>query len=121
MLTQSLRLHIKKLAEYSADEYDIWFVDEVIFQQQGSKCCMWIPPEVKQPVVMQEPGRKSAGYFGAVRLRDGKFIFFREETVFNADSTWNFLKKTSPDCLWRGRRRNQQRQISSCESSQEVA
>lgn len=93
MLTQLPRRHIKKLAEYSPDRYDIWFVDEVLFQQQGSRCRMWIPPEVKQPVIMQEPGRKSAGYFGAVRLRDGKFIFSREENVFNADSTWGFLKK----------------------------
>ena len=93
MPTQSPKRHIKKLAEYSPDEYDIWFLDEVFFQQQGSRCRMWIPPEIKQPVVMQEPGRKSAGYFGAVRLRDGKFIFSREENVFNADSTWNFLKK----------------------------
>ena len=56
MLTRSPRRHIKKLAEHSADEYDIGFVDEVLFQQQGSRCRMWIPPEVKQPVVMQETG-----------------------------------------------------------------
>ena len=66
---------------------------EICSLQVRAGTCRWNPPEVRQPVVMQEPGRKSAGYFGAVRLRDGKFIFSREENVFNADSTWNFLKK----------------------------
>jgi transposase len=68
-------------------------MDEAHFQQQGTRCRMWIPPEEKSPVVLQEPTRKSVGYFGAVRIRDGKFIFEREEQVFNAETTWSFLKK----------------------------
>src|SRR4029077_1770947 len=32
------------------------------------------------------------GYFGAVRLRDGKFIFARELNRFDAMTTWNFLR-----------------------------
>jgi len=53
-------------------------MDEVHFQQHGSRCRMWIPPEVKDPVLLHHPTRKSMGYFGAVRLRDGKFVFAQE-------------------------------------------
>jgi hypothetical protein len=53
---------------------------------------MWVPPEVKDPVLQHHPTRKSVGYFGAVRLRDGKFIFARELNRFDAVSTWNFLR-----------------------------
>ncbi len=52
---------------------------------------MWIPPEVDDPVLLHHPTRKSVGYFGAVRLRDGKFLFAREPTCFDAMTTWNFL------------------------------
>ena len=54
---------------------------------------MWIPPEVDDPVVLHHPTRKSVGYFGAVRLRDGKFLFQREATCFNAMTTWSFLRQ----------------------------
>ena len=53
---------------------------------------MWVPPEVKDPVLQHHPTRKSVGYFGAVRLRDGKFIFARELNRFDALTTWNFLR-----------------------------
>src|ERR1700740_3505663 len=53
---------------------------------------MWVPPEVKDPMLQHHPTRKSVGYFGAVRLRDGKFIFARELNRFDAVSTWNFLR-----------------------------
>jgi hypothetical protein len=36
---------------------------------------MWIPPEVDDSVLFHHPTRKSVGYFGAVRLRVGKFLF----------------------------------------------
>ena len=68
-------------------------MDEVHFQQYGSRCRMWIPPEVHDPVVRHHPTRKSVAYFGAVRLSDGKFIYQREEDKFNAISTWRFLRK----------------------------
>ena len=67
-------------------------MDEVHFQQYGSRCRIWVPPEVKDPVLPHHPTRKSVGYFGAVRLRDGKFIFARELNRFDAVSTWNFLR-----------------------------
>ena len=61
------------------DSVDLWSIDEVHFQQHGSRCRMWIPPEIKDPVLLHAPTRKSVGYFGAVRLRDGRFVF-RQET-----------------------------------------
>ena len=57
---------------------------------QGAK--MWIPPEEKEPVLLHEPTRKSVGYFGAIRLRDGKFVFRREEDKFNGMSFRDFMK-----------------------------
>jgi hypothetical protein len=67
-------------------------MDEVHFQQYGSGCRMWIPPEIKDPVLQHHPTRKSIGYFGAVRLRDGKFLFAREQNRFDAMTTWDFLR-----------------------------
>src|SRR5712691_1959866 len=52
----------------------LWATDEVHFQQHGSRCRMWIPPEIKDPVLLHAPTRKCVGYFGAVRLRDGRFV-----------------------------------------------
>ena len=72
---------------------DLWAIDEVHFQQHGSRARMWIPPEVDDPVVLHHPTRKSVGYFGAVRLRDGKFLFEREDHCFDAMTTWNFLRQ----------------------------
>jgi hypothetical protein len=57
-------------------------MDEVRFQQYGSRCRLGVPPEVKDPVLLHHPTRKSVGYFGAVRLRDGKFLFAREADRF---------------------------------------
>ncbi len=54
---------------------------------------MWIPPEVDDPGALHHPTRKSVGYFGAVRLRDGKFLFQREGTGFDAMTTWSFLRQ----------------------------
>ena len=52
---------------------------------------MWIAPEDKDPVVRHEPTRKSIGYFGAVRLRDGRLLTRREDVSFNAQTFWDFL------------------------------
>jgi transposase len=67
-------------------------MDEVHFQQYGSSCRMWVPPEVKDPVLPHHPTRKSVGYYGAVRLRDGAFVFQRETGKFNAQTCASFLK-----------------------------
>jgi transposase len=67
-------------------------MDEVHFQQHGSRCRMWVPPETQDPVFFHQPTRKSVGYYGAVRLRDGRFCFRRETDKFNAQTCWEFLK-----------------------------
>jgi transposase len=54
---------------------------------------MWIPPEEKDPVLKHEPTRNKIGYFGAIRLRDGKFIYRREPEKFNAETFMKFLKQ----------------------------
>lgn len=71
---------------------DLWALDEVHFQQHGSRCRMWIPPEIKDPVVYHHPTRRSVGYFGAVRLRDGNFFCRRESGRFNGETFGEFLK-----------------------------
>src|SRR5256885_7648682 len=75
------------------NEVDLWATDEVHFQQHGSRCRMWVPPETKDPVLLHHPTRRSVGYFGAVRLRDGKFGFSRETGKFNALTFLAFLKR----------------------------
>lgn len=71
---------------------ELWAIDEVHFQQHGSRCRMWVAPEDKDPVVRHEPTRKSVGYFGAVRLRDGELFCRREEGSFNGQTFWAFLR-----------------------------
>ena len=96
---------IKKLRKLVVrPDVDLWALDEVHFQQYGSGCRMWVPPEVKEPVLLHAPTRKSVGYFGAVRLRDGKFIYAREEEKFNAQSCWQFFKQLRSKSL-RSRKR----------------
>jgi transposase len=76
---------------------DVWATDEVHFQQYGSSCRMWVPPEKRNPVLRHYPGRKSVGYFGAVRLRDGKFIYRKESGKFNAQTFWDFMIQVKED------------------------
>lgn len=68
-------------------------MDEVHFQQHGSRCRLWVPPEVDDPVCRHAPTRKSISFFGAVRLRDGKLLTSRPEGMFNAETCWDFLRK----------------------------
>jgi transposase len=84
---------LKKNQKFFADPaIDLWSVDEVRFQQYGSSCRMWIPPENKDPVILHHPTHRSVGYFGAVRLRGGKFVYSRENDKFNAEAFFVFLK-----------------------------
>lgn len=83
---------------------DLWATDEVHFQQHGSRCQMWVPPEIKDPVLLHHPTRRSVGYFGAVRLGDGKFLFRRETDRFNAITFWNFLRALQGMSRRKGRR-----------------
>ena len=68
-------------------------MDEVHFQQHGSRCAMWVPPECKDPIIEHAPTRKSISYFGAVRLRDGKLIMSKPNGNFDAQTCWDFLRK----------------------------
>ena len=79
-------------------------MDEVRFQQHGSRCRMWVPPETRDPVIFHHPTHRSVGYFGAVRLSDGKFVFQREETCFNAQTFLGFLQNLRLDSGETGRR-----------------
>jgi transposase len=66
-------------------------MDEVHFQQHGSRCRMWVPPEVRDPVLCHAWTHRSVGYWGAVRLHDGKLIYRREEGMFNKETCTEFL------------------------------
>jgi transposase len=68
-------------------------MDEVHFQQHGSRCRLWVPPEVIDPVCRHAPTRKSISFFGAVRLRDGKLVMSRPNGMFDARTCWDFLRK----------------------------
>jgi len=65
---------------------------------------MWVPPEERDPVLLHHPTRKSVGYFGAVRLRDGKLVFQREEEKFNAVTFHVFLQQLQQIGSQSGRR-----------------
>src|SRR6266481_9004904 len=85
---------------------DLWATDEVHFQQHGSRCRMWIPPEIKDPVLLHAPTRKCVGYFGAVRLRDGRFVFSLETANLMGPASFSFSSNFAPpvvgpgDGLW---------------------
>jgi len=70
---------------------EIWSVDECHFQQHGSRCVMWIPPEEKDPIVLQEPTRFHISVFGAVNVGTGRLVHQMSET-FNAVTFLDFLK-----------------------------
>ena len=54
---------------------------------------MWVPPEIRDPVLIHAPTRKSISYFGAVRLRDGKLCSSKPEGHFDAQTCWTFLRR----------------------------
>jgi transposase len=51
---------------------------------------MWVPPEIKDPILQHAPTRKSIACFGAVNLGSGKFVR-RMCDVFNAETFQCFL------------------------------
>jgi len=53
---------------------EIWSVDEYHFQQHGTRCVMWVPPEKKDPGVLHAPTKKSVSFFGAGNLSTGKLL-----------------------------------------------
>ena len=65
---------------------------------------MWVPPEIKDPILLHHPTRKSIGYFGAVRLRDGNFTYRMETDKFNSETFFTFLKQLRCISCHSGRR-----------------
>jgi transposase len=82
------------------DRLDIWSLDECHFQQHGTRCRMWVPPEMKDPVVLHAPTRKSLALFGAVNLHTGQLVTMFCP-VFDAQSFAVFVR-----LLLRHRRRD---------------
>src|SRR5271165_5165974 len=96
---------IKKLLALARDpDVDLWALDEVHFQQHGSRCRMWVPPEVRDPVCRHAPTRKLISYFGAVRIRDGRLVTSKPEGRFDAQTCWSFLRQLRRRSRRRGRR-----------------
>lgn len=60
---------------------------------------MWVPQEIRDPVLLHAPTRKSVACFGAVNLRTGRFVH-AICAVFNAETFAAFLRQ-----LLRHRRR----------------
>ena len=83
---------------------DLWALDEVHFQQHGPRCRMGIAPEQPDPIVLHHPTRQSVGYFGAVRLRDGRFVWQPDTSKFDGTSCWRFLKRLRQASCHSGRR-----------------
>ena len=65
---------------------------------------MWAPWEDDYPVVRHYPGRKSVGYFGAVRVRAGKSLFRKESEMLNGEPFWAFLRQLETASQETGRR-----------------
>jgi transposase len=53
---------------------------------------MWVPPEIRDPILLHAPTRKSMACFGAVSLLSGKFVRMLVPK-FNTESFTAFLKK----------------------------
>jgi hypothetical protein len=51
---------------------------------------MWVPPEVKDPILRHAPTRKSIACFGAVSLATGQFVRMTSP-IFNAVTFRTFL------------------------------
>lgn len=54
---------------------------------------MWVPWEEEDPILLHYPGRKSVGYYGAVRVRDGRGFFRQEPGMFDGATFWGFLQQ----------------------------
>ena len=55
-------------------------------------------------MLLHHPTRESVGFFGAVRLRDGKFVYQREDEVFNGATFYSFMKLIRRKSCQAGRR-----------------
>ena len=92
MIQPALR-RLKKLRRLKrVEDIELWSLDECHFQQHGTRTRMWVPPEIKDPILEHAPTRKSMACFGAVSLRTGKFAYAMNEH-FDAETFRSFLGK----------------------------
>ncbi len=73
---------------------DLWATDEVHFQQHGSRCRMWIPPEIKDPVLLHAPTPPVVG------AGDGLWSFPTMLLITTRDSTSRGGKSTPTGLSW---------------------
>jgi transposase len=93
MQTRRHKPLLKKLRRLARDEsVELWSLDECHFQQHGSRCVMWVPPEEKDPTLLHAPTRKSVALFGAVNLHDGQLVT-QFSSKFDAITFQEFLKR----------------------------
>ncbi len=84
---------LKKLLRLALNpKMDLWSLDECHFQQHGTRCRLWVPPELKDPVLLHAPTRKSVACFGAVNPGTGALLT-AHAAWFNAESFESFLKR----------------------------
>lgn len=84
------------------DGYRIVFMDECHFYQHGTRIRSWYPPEDRDPVVLQEPGRKGISVFGAVSMDSGRLLTSLTDR-YNALTFLEFLSlahRTFPDSIF---------------------
>lgn len=70
----------------------IWCEDECHFHQNGTITRMWVPPEIKDPVIFQEPSHKKISLFGSINTVNGQFVY-RFSTIFNAETFLEHLNQ----------------------------
>ena len=68
-------------------------MDEMHFQQHGSRCLMWVPPEVRDPILLHAWTHEAIGYWGVVRVRDCGRVYRRESGMFEAPTCAAFLER----------------------------
>ncbi len=77
-----LNKNLKKLRSLVNDsDIELWSLDECHFQQHGSRCRMWVPPEDTDPIILQEPTRKNISVFGSVSLDNGRLTWISTHLV----------------------------------------
>ena len=55
--------HQRPLAALNADPtVDLWVIDEVHFQQHGSRCLMWVPPGGEDPILLHARTHNAIGH-----------------------------------------------------------
>jgi len=71
---------------------DLWSLDECHFQQHGTRCRMWVPPEATDPILLHAPTRKTVALFGGVQPASGRLVSC-VAPLFNAITFEAFLEQ----------------------------